>query len=90
MSSFSDTFGQQTPFLRGFTVSLLMLTGSIPSLLAGYLSDKYGRLAIAGLGASIFLLGVVFEGAARQLGMFLVGRALAGIGEGFWLGCVTV
>ena len=90
MPQFLNTFGTFTPFMRGFTVSLLLLMGAVPSLFAGYLSDGYGRLTIAGLGATIFLVGVVLEGAASRLPMFLVGRSLAGIGEGFWLGCVTV
>lgn len=90
MPQFLDTFGHLTPFMRGFSVSLLLLMGTAPSLFAGYLSDAYGRLSVTGLGASIFLVGVVLEGAASKLPMFLVGRSLAGIGEGFWLGCVTV
>jgi MFS family permease len=90
MPHFLSTVGTLTPFMRGFTVSLIMLMGAVPSFLAGYLSDKYGRLSIGGLGATTFLLGVTLEAAANKLPMFLVGRAFAGIGEGFWLGCLTV
>lgn len=90
MSYFSDSIGELSPFLRGFTVSLIMLTGAFPSFFAGQLADRFGRLAIVAAGALVFTIGATLEGAASKLGMFLAGRALCGIGEGLWLSNVSV
>ncbi|KAG9711803.1 hypothetical protein KCU73_g17075, partial [Aureobasidium melanogenum] len=38
MPYFSDSIGELSPFLRGFTVSLIMLTGAFPSFFAGQLA----------------------------------------------------
>ncbi|KAG9549700.1 general substrate transporter, partial [Aureobasidium melanogenum] len=90
MPYFSDSIGELSPFLRGFTVSLIMLTGAFPSFFAGQLADRFGRLAIVAAGALVFTIGAALEGAASKLGMFLAGRALCGIGEGLWLSNVSV
>jgi len=90
MPYFATSIGELSPFLRGFTVSLIMLTGGFPSFFAGQLADRFGRLAIVAAGALVFTIGAVLEGAANKLGMFLAGRALCGIGEGLWLSNVSV
>jgi MFS family permease len=90
MPFFATSIGDLTPFLRGFTVSLIMLTGAFACFLAGQLADRFGRLAIVAVGALVFAVGAVLEGAATSLGVFLAGRALCGIGEGLWLSNVSV
>ncbi|KAB2099453.1 hypothetical protein AG0111_0g12240 [Alternaria gaisen] len=71
--------------MRGFTVSLIMLCGSIPATIAGYLADRFGRLRIMIAGAVLCTIGCILECAAFHLWLFLVGRALMGIGQGFAL-----
>lgn len=90
MPQFIDSIGELSPFLLGFTVSLIMLTGSVPSIMAGHLADKFGRLKTILLGAIMFGIGVVLQGAAGTLPQFLVGRAVAGLGEGVYLTNVSV
>ena len=90
MAQFTESIGALSPFLLGFTVSLIMLTGSVPSILAGHLADKFGRLKMILLGAVMFGTGVVLQGAAGTLAQFLVGRAVAGLGEGVYLSNVSV
>ncbi|KAI4604897.1 hypothetical protein J4E83_010945 [Alternaria metachromatica] len=85
MPSFTHTFGHLTPTMRGFTVSLIMLCGAIPATVAGYLADRFGRLRIIIVGAILCTIGCVLECAASHLSLFLVGRALMGIGQGFAL-----
>jgi predicted MFS family arabinose efflux permease len=41
-------------------------------------------------GVIIFTIGVVLEAASVNLAMLLVGRALAGTGQGLWLSNVSV
>lgn len=90
MPCFEETFGKLSPSLRGFTVSLIMLCGAVPSFFAGQLADKYGRLSIVSLGALTFVVGAVLQGAAFQLSQLLVGRAFCGLGEGLWISCISV
>lgn len=90
MPFFENTFGILSPIMRGFTVSLIMLTGAAPSLFAGQLADYYGRLPIVCLGAAVFVIGAIMQGAASHMPTFLVGRGLCGLGEGLWLSNVSV
>jgi len=85
MPSFTHTFGHLSPTMRGFTVSLIMLCGAIPATVAGYLADRFGRLRIIIVGAILCKIGCVLECAASHLSLFLFGRALMGIGQGFAL-----
>ncbi|KAF2816110.1 general substrate transporter [Mytilinidion resinicola] len=85
MKFFQDTFGELTPIMRGFTVSLIMLTGAFPSFFAGQLANRYGHLSIIMAGALVFTLGAALQGGAYHLPMFLSGRALSGFGEGLWI-----
>ncbi|KAK6074014.1 polyol transporter 2-like protein 1 [Seiridium cupressi] len=82
--------GDLTPFLVGFTVSLIMLTGAVPSISAGQLADSLGRHKVITLGAVLFGIGAAIEGSSYGLPQFLVGRALAGFGEGVYLSNVAV
>ena len=90
MPHFELTIGTPTPAMRGFIVSFLMLMGAVPTFFAGQLADRYGQLNVVMVGSTLFTLGAVLQGAASTLPMLLVGRALAGLGEGLWLSNVSV
>ena len=90
MPHYELTFGTPTPAMRGFIVSLLMLMGAVPAFFAGQLADRYGQLKVVMMGSAIFTIGAILQGAASALPMLLVGRALAGLGEGIWLSNVSV
>lgn len=90
MSQFRDSVGHLSPSLVGFTVSLIMLTGTIPSVFAGHVADRFGRLKVVLAGAIVFLIGVILQGTSSTLPQFLFGRALAGSGQGIFLSNVSV
>lgn len=90
MPHFEHTMGVLTPVMRGFAVSLLLLMGAVPAIFAGQLADQYGQLRVVMAGASVFTLGAILQAACDGLPMLLVGRALAGLGEGLWLSNVSV
>jgi MFS family permease len=90
MDQFTHTIGPLSPTLLGFTVSLIMLAGAFPSVFAGQLADRFGRLKVLIAGVLIFTLGVVLQGSANALPQFLVGRAIAGFGEGIYLSNMAV
>lgn len=90
MAQFTATMGTLSSTLVGFTVSLIMLTGAVPSFFAGWLADHYGRLRIVLFGSALFGLGAVLQGTATHLAQFLLGRAVAGLGEGVYLSNMSV
>ncbi|ETS79698.1 hypothetical protein PFICI_09551 [Pestalotiopsis fici W106-1] len=90
MDEFTKTMGPLSPFLIGFSVSLIMLTGAVPSVFGGQLADSLGRLKVIMLGAVLFGIGAAIEGSASSLGRFLAGRAIAGFGQGVFLSNVSV
>lgn len=90
MPYFENIIGSLSPVMRGFTVAFIMMTAAIPCIFSGQLADRFGQLSVVMAGALTFTIGVALEGASSKLAMFLVGRALAGIGEGLWLSNVSV
>lgn len=90
MSQFEHTIGLLSPTLVGFTVSLIMLAGAVPSVFAGWLADHHGRLKTVLLGTVTFCLGALLQGTAYGLPQFLVGRTIAGLGEGVYLSNMAV
>ncbi len=90
MEQFTETMGPMSAVLLGFTVSMIMLTGALPSVFAGQLADRHGRLRVILPGALLFALGAALQGSARGLPQFVAGRALGGVGEGAFLGNISV
>ncbi|KAM0463319.1 hypothetical protein ACHAO4_000032 [Trichoderma viride] len=90
MAQFEAVMGQLSPTLLGFTVSLVMLAGVVPSFFAGYLAERFGRLRIILCGSVLVILGAVLQGSANSLPQFLVGRAFSGCGQGIFLSNVSV
>ena len=90
MPYFEKTFGPVSPIMRGFIISLIMITGAVPSFFAGQLCDRYGQLRAVLIGALIFVIGAALEAGASKLSMLLVGRAFGGIGQGLWLSNISL
>ncbi|EFJ31944.1 hypothetical protein SELMODRAFT_439864 [Selaginella moellendorffii] len=68
--------------LQAFTLSLY-LAGLVATFAASYMTQRFGRkpaMVIAGL---FFIAGVVFNAAAENLAMLIIGRILLGCGVGF-------
>ncbi|KAJ4772286.1 Sugar transport protein 8 [Rhynchospora pubera] len=68
--------------LQLFTSSLY-LAALVASFFASYVCSKYGRKFTMQVAAFIFLLGVLFNGAAFHVAMLIGGRLLLGCGIGF-------
>ncbi|BGO99822.1 hypothetical protein NBRC10513v2_004049 [Rhodotorula toruloides] len=91
MSTFEDEFGVLSPFIRGLTVSVILLPSALSGMLAGNVSDKISRKKSISLGAAIFAAGSALSaGAKGSLVMLIVARCIAGTGEGLFLGCLGV
>uniref|UniRef100_A0A453PV24 Major facilitator superfamily (MFS) profile domain-containing protein n=1 Tax=Aegilops tauschii subsp. strangulata TaxID=200361 RepID=A0A453PV24_AEGTS len=68
--------------LQLFTSSLY-LAGLVSTFFASYTTRRLGRRATMRIAGAFFIVGVIFNGAARDLGMLIVGRILLGCGVGF-------
>ncbi|OLN86169.1 High-affinity glucose transporter 6 [Colletotrichum chlorophyti] len=76
--------------MHGAIVSSILITGALSALVAGVLADQHGRVAIISCGAATYGLGAAIECGAVHLAMFIVGRAIKGIGMGLFVSSVTV
>ena len=85
MPQFAESFGDLSSTKRGFIVSLLLLTGAIPAVVAGQLANRFGHLRIILAGLSIFSIGCALQSGATGLPDLLIGRSLAGLGIGLLL-----
>lgn len=63
--------------------SSLYLAGLVSTLFASYTTRRLGRRANMRIAGAFFIVGVIFNGAAQNLGMLIVGRILLGCGVGF-------
>ncbi|XP_020246666.1 sugar transport protein 13 [Asparagus officinalis] len=68
--------------LQLFTSSLY-LAGLTSTFFASYTTRRLGRKLTMLIAGAFFLLGVIFNGAAQDLAMLIVGRILLGCGVGF-------
>jgi MFS family permease len=90
MSSFIDTFGHFSSTIHGIVISSMLIGGTISGLFAGNIADIYGRVPTMVAGSTVFGIGAALECAAPKLGLFVAGRAIAGIGLGLFLGTLVV
>jgi MFS family permease len=90
MTSFAESFGHLSSTIHGVVVSSILIGGTTSGLFAGNISDIYGRTTTITIGALIFGIGATLECTAFKLGQFIAGRVIAGLGEGIFLGNLTV
>ena len=69
-------------FLFGFSVSCIIWGSIFGNLLAGELSDKFGRKPVLILSALLFLISSLFTALAGDITVFIIGRIMAGFAVG--------
>lgn len=69
---------------------MILITSTISGVCSGILADKISRIFTMSLGAAIFCAGSVIECVSLDLVCILVGRGIAGVGEGFFLPIIAV
>lgn len=88
MPQFTDTFGTDgiSATVHGVIISSILIPAATSSLFAGHLADSVGRVQGVAIGELILGIGAAIEaGSVKSLGMLIVGRCVAGIGEGLFL-----
>ncbi|GAA5824415.1 hypothetical protein JCM5353_005029 [Sporobolomyces roseus] len=91
MQSFIDYFGEQEEIVRGLVVAIILLPSALSGIFAGSVADKISRKYTIALGSAIFAVGSALScGCPPHLPVLFVARCIAGIGEGLFLGILTV
>ncbi|KIK60407.1 hypothetical protein GYMLUDRAFT_606813 [Collybiopsis luxurians FD-317 M1] len=90
MDQFINSGFKLSSTLQGVVVATILVTSTLSGLYSGLLSDKISRVYTMTLGAIMFCAGSVIETVSPNLAALIVGRALAGIGEGFFLPIMAV
>lgn len=90
MPQFIQTFGHLSETAHGAVVSSILIPAATTALFGGHLADSIGRVRAMALGGGIFGLGTALEAASVHLAMLIIGRGIAGIGEGFFLSTISV
>ncbi len=71
-----------TPFELGLPVSVFAFTSLVGSLLAGALLDRWGLLIFLSVGILIYGIGHFLIAGASTIGLLILFRGLAGLGDG--------
>lgn len=71
------------PTVIGITVACLQLSAAIGSLTAGRMGDMIGRKRCVAIGGFIYFVTAFIQAFAPDLGTFIAGRTLQGLGVGF-------
>lgn len=90
MPQFSQALGKLSSTVHGLVVSTILIPAALSSFFGGHLANSVGRPRAIAIGAGIFGAGAAIECASVKLAMLIVGRAIKGIGEGFFLSTVVV
>ena len=85
MGKIGEQFGLNNAQL-GLVNSVFFLAYAVTQIPFGMLGDKYGRKIVISLGFVLFGVMTFFSGLATSFGMFMVIRAMTGIGEGAYYG----
>lgn len=72
----------QSPAMQGWVMGSAILGCLAGVMLAGCLSDRYGRKPLMVVASLIFIVAAVGTGAAHSLGWFIYSRILGGVGIG--------
>lgn len=81
---YKTVFGlEDGSFLFGFSVSCLIWGCIFGNFFAGPLSDKIGRKPTLLISAVLFIVSSLLTALAENIGIFILGRVLAGVGVGF-------
>lgn len=80
LPAYSEYF-HLTPAREGLNNAAMWIGGIIGALLAQPLPDKFGRRQSIIYGCIVTVIGIAFQTAAQNIGMFVAGRMVIGIGS---------
>ncbi|TGO18373.1 hypothetical protein BTUL_0010g00430 [Botrytis tulipae] len=90
MPQFDETFGKLSSTVHGLLVSTILIPAALSSIFTGHLANALGRLLATAIGSFIFGIGAAIECSSFHLPQLFIGRAVKGVGEGFFLSTLVV
>ncbi|KAG8934984.1 hypothetical protein FRC02_008735 [Tulasnella sp. 418] len=91
MPRFLETFKEfRSHAIQGLLVATILISASVTSFFSGWMSDKLSRKRTIMIGSFISSLGSALEAASVHTAMLIVGRLIAGVGEGMFLSAAGV
>ncbi|KAM3414280.1 hypothetical protein BST61_g10933 [Cercospora zeina] len=88
--SWIEYMGRPSNGMTGAVVAVYIAGEAVGAFMQTFLGDRLGRIRFMQLMCIIVTIGVVIQTAAVNMGMFLAGRALAGIAVGGMVGTVPI
>lgn len=79
---FLKTFGNPSAMIQGQIVATYDIGCIIGTILSMFFGDKLGRRRCILIGCCILLVGAILQTAAYSLSQMIVGRVVAGVGNG--------
>ncbi|KAI0015781.1 putative hexose carrier protein [Xylariomycetidae sp. FL0641] len=80
LPSYTNYF-QLTPATTGLNTASVFIGGVLGTAISGVVADKYGRRPAIFWASVITLIGVILQGAAQNIAMFVVARVVLGFGS---------
>lgn len=90
MPAFTSRFGNFGPTIHGLIVACHLLPGGAVAVVAGGLSDYFGRETLVTSGALVHAVGMLLWGFSTNLAMVIVARVFCGVGLGLFMSNVSV
>ncbi|KAL1958645.1 hypothetical protein VTO42DRAFT_3988 [Malbranchea cinnamomea] len=88
--SWKEYMGYPSEGLTGAVVAVYIAGEAVGAIAQTLIGDKLGRIRFMGLMCVIVTIGTVIQTASVNIGMFLAGRALAGVAVGGMVGTVPI
>ncbi|PVF98768.1 general substrate transporter [Serendipita vermifera] len=76
--------------IQGTLVATILMAAAISSITSGSVSDKISRKRTIMIGSLITAVGCFIEASSVKLWMLILGRLIAGFGEGWFLSTISV
>ncbi|OAA51247.1 General substrate transporter [Beauveria brongniartii RCEF 3172] len=80
LPSYTDYF-RLTPATKGLNTASTFIGGFIGPIFAGVIADRLGRRPAIFWGTVVTLIGIILQGAAQNIAMFVIARIILGAGS---------
>lgn len=80
LPSYTDYF-RLTPATKGLNTASTFIGGFIGPIFAGVIADRLGRRPAIFWGTVVTLIGIILQGSAQNIAMFVIARIILGAGS---------
>ncbi|KIM25309.1 hypothetical protein M408DRAFT_331247 [Serendipita vermifera MAFF 305830] len=91
MPQFLEAFPEaKDPTIQGTLIATILMAAALASLSSGSVSNRISRKRTILIGAAVAAVGCFIEAASVKFWMLIIGRFIAGLGEGWFLNPISV